>query len=122
MVAMDQVVPDNQVDPEEDFSVVLITQNFGHTEHVAAIVVQQVVPMVGRFSPQEHKIVLVDSEVDQTDRRVVHVGPKVDLVDRVVVPVDQKQDRMVVRVDQKHGHADLKVVPERVVLVSQGVS
>ena len=95
MVVMDQVVPDDQVDPEKDCRVVLVSQHFGQTEHVAAIVLQQIVPVVGRFPPQEHKIVLVDSEFDQTNRRVVHVGPKVvlvkvGLVDRMVVPMDRK--------------------------------
>ena len=35
MVAMDQVVPDNQVDPEKDRRVVLVSQRSGHIEHVA---------------------------------------------------------------------------------------
>ena len=53
------------------------------------------VPVVGRFPPQEHKIVLVDSKIDRKDLRVVHVGPKVALikvflVDRMVIPVDQR--------------------------------
>ena len=116
MVVMDQVVLDNQVNPEKDHRFVLVVQHFFHTEHVAAVVVQQVAPVVGRFPPQEHKIILVDSEVDQKDQRVFHIGPKVFLVKVGLV------DLMVVPLDQKKGPAKLKVVPERVVLVSQRVA
>ena len=46
MVAMDQVVPDNQVDSEEDRRVVLVAQYLGHTKHAAMMEVQQVVPVM----------------------------------------------------------------------------
>ena len=104
MVEMNQVSPDNQVDPKQDHRVVLVAQSFFHTEHTIVAVVQEVVPVVYTFPPQEHKTFLV--EADLKDCRVAPIGQKVDLADCKVVPVDQ---RVV--------PARLKVVPVRVVLV-----
>lgn len=51
MVAMDIVVPDNQVDPEQGHSIFLAIQNFGLAERKATAIAQNVVPMVDTFSP-----------------------------------------------------------------------
>lgn len=83
---------------------------------MAVIKVQQVGPVVDKLAPQDQKMIRVESEVDSRDQRVVHVGPKVVLVKVGLV------DCMVVPVDQKQGPAELKVFPERVVLVSQMVA
>ena len=113
MVVMDQVFFDNQVDPEKDRRVFLVAQHSGHTEHVVSFVVQHVVLVVGRFSPEEHKIVLMDSEVDPKDLGIVDVGPKVFLVKVGAM------DHMVVPANQRQGLTELNVVPQRVVLASQ---
>ena len=116
MVEMVQDVPDDQVDQEKDQRVVLVAQYLGHTECVAVIEVQQVVPVTDNFSPQDQNMIRVDSRIDPRDQRVFHVETKVFLVKVGLV------DRMVVPVDQKQGLTELKVVLERVVLVSQRVA
>lgn len=104
MVVMDQVVPDNQVDLEQDHRVVLAVQKFGLAERKATAAAQKVFLVVDTFSPQERKMLLVDIDIDADwkDHRVA--GLKFELV-------------MVVLADHKVVLAVSKVVPTRVVLV-----
>ena len=71
--------------------------------------------MVDTFSPQERKMVMVEIEVDHTDRRVVLVGPKVVPL-RVVLA-----DRKFFPMDRRVSPVGSKVVPIRAVLVDHRV-